>query len=223
MNDLVLVTSVINTGKLAWSYTETRSTYSAEERYNQSLQTIDSIRKYLPEAKILFVECSDIPNEYITTLSAKVEYFINQYNISEAKEACLETNKKGFGEAIQTKLAIEYIIQKNLNFDRFFKISGRYFLTDKFVSDKYRTDVYTFKKRADTGNHIITISTVLYSFPMAFIHNFYSCVTEVVEYYKTHSPRGYEELLPIICEPRNEIEIIGAAGLVAVNDEYFTC
>jgi hypothetical protein len=223
MNDLVLITSVINTGKLAWSYTETRSTYSAEERYNQSLQTIDSIKKYLPEAKILFVECSDIPNEYITTLSAKVEYFINQYNISEAKAACLETNKKGFGEAIQTKLAIEYIIEKNLTFDRFFKISGRYFLTDKFVSDKYRTDVYTFKKRADTGNHIITISTVLYSFPMAFIHNFYSCVTEVVEYYKTHGPRGLEELLPIICEPRNEIEIIGAAGLVAVNDEYFTC
>ena len=223
MNDLVLITSVINTGKLAWSYIETRSTYSAEERYNQSLQTIDSIRKYLPEAKILFVECSDIPNEYITTLSAKVEYFINQYNISEAKAACLETNKKGFGEAIQTKLAIEYIIQKNLTFDRFFKISGRYFLTDKFVSDKYRTDCYTFKKRANTGNHIVSISTVMYSFPILFLHNFYTRITAVVDYYKTHGPRGFEELLPIICEPRNEIEIIGVAGLVAVNNEYFTC
>ena len=223
MNDLVLITSVINTGKLAWSYIETRSTYSAEERYNQSLQTIYSIRKYLPCAKILFVECSDIPNEYVATLTSKVEYFINQYNISEAREACLETNKKGFGEAIQTKLAIEYIIQKNLTFDRFFKISGRYFLTDNFVSDKYRNDVYTFKKRAETGNHIIAISTVVYSFPMAFIHNFYARVSAVVDYYKTHGPRGYEELLPIICEPRNEIEIIGAAGLVAVNDEYFTC
>ena len=42
-------------------------------------------------------------------------------------------------------------------------------------------------------------------------------------YYKIHGPRGYEELLPVICEPRREIEIIGAAGLVAVNDEYFTC
>jgi hypothetical protein len=223
MKDLVLITSVINTGKVGWSYTQTRSTYSAEERYSQSLQTIDSIRKYLPEAKILFVECSDIPNEYVATLASKVEYFINQYNISEAKAACLETNKKGFGEAIQTKLAIEYIIQNNLSFTRFFKISGRYFLTDKFVSEKYRTDCYTFKKRADTGNHIIAISTVVYSFPMAFIHDFYSRISAVVEYYKTHGPRGFEELLPIICEPRNEIEIIGAAGLVAVNDEYFTC
>lgn len=223
MNDLVLITSVINTGKVAWSYTETRSTYSAEQRYNQSLQTIDSIRKYLPGAKILFVECSDIPNEYITSLSSKVEYFVNQYNLTEARAACLETNKKGFGEAIQTKLAIEYIIQNNLSFNRFFKISGRYFLTDKFISDNYRTDVYTFKRRADTGNHIVAISTVVYSFPMPFLHHFYSCVSAVVDYYKINGPRGYEELLPIICEPRNEIEIIGAAGLVAVNDEYFTC
>ena len=52
MNDLVLVTSVINTGKVGWSYTQTRSSYSPEERYNQSLQTIDSIRKYLPGAKM---------------------------------------------------------------------------------------------------------------------------------------------------------------------------
>ena len=58
---------------------------------------------------------------------------------------------------------------------------------------------------------------------MAFIHDFYSRISAVVEYYKTHGPRGFEELLPIICEPRNEIETIGVAGLVAVNDEYFTC
>ena len=57
MNDLVLITSVINTGKVGWSYTQTRSSYSPEERYNQSLQTIDSIRKYLPGAKIVFLEC----------------------------------------------------------------------------------------------------------------------------------------------------------------------
>jgi hypothetical protein len=223
MNDLVLITSVINTGKVGWSYTQTRSTYSAEERYSQSLQTIDSIRKYLPGAKILFVECSDIPNDYVTTLQSKVDYFINQYDISEAREACLETNKKGFGEAVQTKLAIEYIIQNNLTFTRFFKISGRYFLTDKFISDNYRTDVYTFKKRANTGNQIISISTVVFSFPMKFLHHFYARVSAVVDYYKTHGPRGYEELLPVICEPRHEIDVIGAAGLVAVNDEYFTC
>ena len=223
MNDFVLITSVINTGKVAWSYTETRSTYSAEERYNQSLQTIDSIRKYLPGAKILFVECSDIPIEYIDTIKSKVEYFVNQYEINEARDVCIKSNNKGLGEATQTKLAVEYIIKNNLTFDRFLKISGRYFLTDKFVSDNYKMDAYTFKRRANTGNHIISISTVVYSFPMSFLHDFYSRITTVVEYYKIHGPRGYEEVLPVICEPRNEIEIIGAAGLVAINNEYFTC
>jgi hypothetical protein len=223
MNDLVLIVSVINTGKVAWSYTKTRSTYSSEERYNQSLQTIDSIRKYLPGAQILFVECSEIPDEYTRTLLSKVDYFLNQYEIDEARDACIKSNNKGLGEATQTKLAIEYIIKNNLTFNRLFKISGRYFLTDKFVSDRYRTDCYTFKKRANTGNSIISISTVVYSFPMPFLHHFYSCVCAVVEYYKIHGPRGYEEVLPVTCEPRNEIEIIGAAGLVAVNDEYFTC
>ena len=229
MTDLVLVQSVINTGKLAWYYTETRSAYTPEERYNQSLQTIDSIKKYLPGAKILYVECSDIPNEYTSSLTSKVDYFINQYNNSEIREAVLETNNKGIGEAVLTKSAIEYIIQNNLVFNRFFKISGRYSLTDKFVSDNFRNDIYTFKRRADTGNHIVAISTVVYSFPMSFIHNFYRCISAVADHYKTnssyykiHGPRGFEELLPIICEPRNEIETIGVAGFVGINNEYFT-
>jgi hypothetical protein len=223
MNDLVLITSVINTGTKAWSYIHSRSTYSPEQRFEQTLETISSIRTYLPNAQIFLVECSDISEEYTNVLRSKVNYFLNLYKDTEVRAACLETNKKGFGEAVQTQYAVEFLLENKIQFERFFKISGRYSLTKDFSSEKYKTDMYTFKKHVRTGNNQIAISTVVFSVPFQFMKDFQRVINEVVEYYKTHGPRGYEELLPIRCEPRNEIDIVGVSGYVAVTqNEFFT-
>lgn len=223
MNDLVLITSVINTGTNSWSYIHSRSTYSPKERFEQTLETIDSVHKYLPNSKILLIECSDMPQEYTQILLRKVDYFLNLYEYNVVRFACLETNKKGFGEAMQTKFACEYIQQHNLQFQRLFKISGRYSFTEEFHQENYSHQHFTFKKRVITGDGNIAMSTVVFSFPYHLFSHFYKSLCEVVYYYETQGPKGYEELLPIRCEPRNEIEIIGVSGYVAVTqNEFFT-
>jgi hypothetical protein len=223
MNDIVLITSVINTGIRPWSYINARSTYTPEQRFQQTLETIESIHVYLPNAKVFLVECSDIPEEYTAELCGKVDYFLNLFENSIVRSACLETNKKGFGEAVQTKYAIEYLLQENIQFRRFFKISGRYSLNENFRQENYLDDRYTFKKRVITGDNKIAMSTVVFSFPFQYLRHFHSVVDEVVEYYNTHEPKGYEELLPIRCEPRSEIDVIGVSGYVAVTqNEFFT-
>jgi len=221
MNDLVLITSVINTGTQPWSYTGKRSMYNPDQRFQQTLQTIDSIRVYLPSAKILLVECSEIPDDFTKTLLTKTDYFINLYEYEYVRNACLETNKKGYGEAVQTKFAVEFILQNKLVFSRMFKISGRYFFTEKFHQENYANDRFTFKRRADTHDGTISISTVVFSFPYSLLEHFYKSVCSVVHYYETQGPRGYEELLPILCEPRQEIEILGVSGYVAVPPVVF--
>lgn len=216
MNDLVLITSVINTGVQPWSYTPTRSVYTPDERFNQTLDTIKSIRTYFPSAKILLVESSEIPEEFTKTLIEKTDYFLNINNDEYARKACLESNMKGYGEGVQTRFAIEYIVQHTISFNRLFKISGRYFLTDKFKLENFSTDKFTFKRRVDTHDGRVVISTVLYSVPQTLLEYFYKAICYVIQCYETRGERGYEEALPILCEPREEIETTGAGGLIAV-------
>lgn len=220
INDIVLITSVINTGNQPWSYTPNRSVYSPQERYEQTLQTIQSVKEHLPDAKIFLVECSDISSFEIKD---KVDYFLNLYENPEVRSACLETNKKGFGEAVQTKAALEYILEMQILFHRFFKISGRYFLNENFNSMNYLSDMYTFKKHVVTGDGAIAISTVVYSVPFKLRKNFYITICDVVNYYDCNGPKGLEELLPIRCTPRHEIDTMGVSGYVAVaHGDFFT-
>jgi len=44
--DIFVITSVIDTGNLPWSYCPQRSLFSPEERVTQTIKTIESIRKY---------------------------------------------------------------------------------------------------------------------------------------------------------------------------------
>ena len=59
MSNLVLITSVINTPKKPLSYSNVRSVFTREERYEQTKKTIQSIREKIPNYKIMIVECTD--------------------------------------------------------------------------------------------------------------------------------------------------------------------
>ena len=60
MSNLVLITSVIKTPDIPLSYSRTRSVFNHDERFNQTIKTIETIKKYIPNSKILIVECSDL-------------------------------------------------------------------------------------------------------------------------------------------------------------------
>jgi hypothetical protein len=217
MDDLVLITSVINTGEQPWSYSAIRSVYTPEERLEQTLGTIQTVKKYLPDAKILLIECSDISQDYMNTLQSSVDYFLDVYSNEEAKTACLQTNKKGWGEAVKTRLALEYILEQGLSFKRLFKLSGRYILTEKFKQENYSYTEYTFKEKFHLPNKKFAIKTVLFSVPYSLLENFYTVVKNACEAYRTGEPQNYEELVPPFCEPRKELPILGCKGGVAVD------
>ena len=216
MSDLILITSVIDTGTKAWSYINARSVYTPEQRFQQTLETIVSIRKYFPNARILLSEVSNISEEYTKTLKSKVDYYVNLYENPEIRISCLESNIKALGEATHTKYTLEFIINKEIPFTRLFKISGRYTLTEQFKVENFSREIFTFKKRLPTQDGKIIISTILYSVPKVLIFHLYNALQQVIEVSKQNKIVGYEEILPKLCEPRQEIETIGACGLIAV-------
>jgi hypothetical protein len=224
MSDIVLITSVIHTGVMPWSYAKDRSVFSPEERFRQTLETIESVRKFLPEAGILLVECSPLTEDETQLFQSRVDFFINVYENEEIRNACLYTKSKGIGEAMKTRFAIDYIVNKGIGFRRLFKLSGRYLLTQDFQEKLFALDTFTFKKRIDEKYpQVVSNYTVLFSTPFHLLGTLYHALNLVIEFYKQNEPIGYEELLPLLCEPKHLIEKLGVQGYVAVTqNDFFT-
>ena len=74
MANIVLITSVINTPNRPLSYTKIRSVFSRNERFEQTKETVYSIQKYLPDSKIIMVECSNLTEEENDFLTNIVSY-----------------------------------------------------------------------------------------------------------------------------------------------------
>jgi hypothetical protein len=220
LSDIFIITSVINTGSVPWSYTATRSVYTPQERYEQTLQTIKSIRDYSEGSKIVLVECSDLSAGMVHELTRSVDVFLQLYDDETARAACLQTLKKGYGEAVQTAAAIRAIKESGLDFRRIFKISGRYWLKSSFQPTHFSDSTYTFKvPHPGTTSY----STVLYSVPQQLFSDYERVVAECCDTYaRTSGPIGYEVLFPPKCNPKQLVPSLQVAGLVAVcQNEYY--
>lgn len=211
-SDIFVITSVINTGNNPWSYTSLRSCFTPEERLTQTYRTIESIRNLNDNTKILLVECSNLDKQWENLLRDKVDYYVQTYNIEEVRSACLETYKKGFGEIKKLQEACKFIKDNNIEFNRLFKISGRYYLNSSFDKNNYNDDnLFSFQMYGkDSG------STVLYSVPYKLFDKYIENLNECSEFFENNPPTGIESLIPVICVPRHNVNTLGVSGLVAV-------
>jgi hypothetical protein len=131
MHNLVLITSVICITNKPLSYTKIRSVYSHEERFEQTKKTIQTIREKIPNSKILLVECSNLTEDITRYLVQNSDYFLNLYGDEKIRNNTTGLSK-ALGEGTMTICAINYIKENNIVYDNFFKITGRYWLSDNF-------------------------------------------------------------------------------------------
>jgi hypothetical protein len=145
MNNFVLITSIINTPHTPLSYSKIRSVFTRPERFEQTKQTINSIKEYIPNCKIILVECTDFSVEESTYFKENCDYIINlisDYRASRYIFSCA----KAAGEGTMTNYALQYIIKNDIKFDNLFKISGRYYLKSDFKYSLYNNKNNIFKK-----------------------------------------------------------------------------
>ena len=138
------------------------SVFSTEERYKQTLDTIKSIRENIENSYIILCENSPISSNIKEELTLLVDKFISLYDneIFYSKISPISyKNGKSIGELYQMLNCIEVIIK--LDYDIFFKISGRYKLTNKFDLNKFNNNKINFREFNHGG---LCFSTVLYSF-----------------------------------------------------------
>lgn len=168
--NLIIISSVINISTKPFSYTNTRSYCGKEKRFEDTKKTIESIKEFIKDSKLFFVECSDIPIEYEKYIIENTDYYINLYNDKKVLSRC-DSISKSLGEGTILVEALKYIFENKIEYDNLFKLSGRYWLNNSFDYSKYDNDSIVVKQIENDPNNILTC---FYKFPKRIIEKFYN-------------------------------------------------
>lgn len=139
MKNLVLITSIVHISTNPLSYSNTRSVFTPEERFTQIQKTIQSVREKIPHSVIFLIECSNITLEQEQYFRSHCDYFFNVVNEPDMVHGTTSFSKS-LGEGILTIWSLEYIMKNGIEFDQLFKISGRYWLNDRFDYTHFNQD-----------------------------------------------------------------------------------
>jgi|GEM_PF-1755575 hypothetical protein len=136
-----LVSSVIySREKKLVSYGGVRSIFTPEERANQTLETIASIRKYLPTAKIVLVEAG-LKGDLLGKLLGKADQYVYVGDKKLVRLSC-DSKIKSLGEAMMLLYALPKL-KYCAGF--YFKMSGRYCLNEEFRLSDWQHKAFVFR------------------------------------------------------------------------------
>ena len=219
MNNLVLITSVICTTNKPLSYTNKRSVYSHVERFEQTKKTIETVKEKIPNSKIFIVECSNLNEEMTNYLIKNSDYFINLINEIQKKNN-IYSKSKSLGEGTMTIEAIDYIQKNNLLFDNFYKISGRYWLSENFNYSNFDNNNIIVH---NINNDINNTCTSLYKLNKINVIDFYNFLISNMKL--MFNCIGYEVLFAIFLKKTKTNNIIhlnkiGVNGYISVSHDF---
>ena len=147
VRNMVLITSVLYTlnyvghsenGATNIHHPMSRSVFTHEQRFEQTKLTIERARAHIPNCAIFFMECSPLSREHHNYIAREVDYFFNLHDTM--LRGRMFTRSKAMGEGTLTEYALNYMFQNNIVFDNLFKLSGRYYLDDRFCYEKWDND-----------------------------------------------------------------------------------
>ena len=145
--NIVFINSKIIVSDTPFSYIKKRSIYSRQERMTQTINTIKSIRKYIPDAHIVLLDNSVFNILEHNILEQLTDTFINITDNNVLNYFTDVFEYKAFGEISQQLLFFELFLKKDYSKTKnFFKITGRYEINGEFVYEQYNNDLNIFKK-----------------------------------------------------------------------------
>lgn len=207
------------------------SIYNTDERYEQTLKTIDSIDSYCPYSDKIMFDASVIkPDEkYFKGINEK-RVNILYTGQDEYVNLMSKSGAKSPAESISFLLSLNWIKQMGIKSKRIYKISGRYRLNDNFVPGYEHVGKYVFTIPTKTWmtQDRIEQTGVDHVYQSRLFHFDFELLDQIIEimpnvindclslnidiehaYYK-----NFKKYSPV------EIEKIGLCGNLAPNGEY---
>jgi len=115
------------------------SVYNEEERFNQTIETLDSINKYCPNNRVFIFDSSpDRPNiEYIQELNNRDAIFLYMGDEPDVKKFS-NLGQRSIAECISFIYFLNWFKKQEFQSERIYKISGRYRINENFIKDNER-------------------------------------------------------------------------------------
>lgn len=219
--NIVMITSKIIVSNEKYTYVNTRSIYSKEERFQQTLMTISSVRQYIPNSYIILCDNSIFDDEMNNELLKQTDLFLN---VTDDRLFNYETDVsifKGIGELYQLLVVKKYFFDKinsSILGRNIFKISGRYTINEQFDYSKFNIDGNVFKRNTDEEvKDIKYFFTSLYKIDRSFITEYLSILQRGYKHKSDVEGRNMEEFIPEwINFNFTQIETLGLTQRIAV-------
>jgi len=138
-SNVCIVTSTIQFGKGNLSYSSKRSIYSPEERLKQTLQSLGSVRAKIPDCFIILLENSEITKYEIKQLQERADWIVC-FRESPNAITLRDGLHKGAGEVYMILKILKML--RYFNYEKLFKLSGRYCLNEKFDIKNFSPDKF---------------------------------------------------------------------------------
>ena len=168
----------------------------------------------------MVVECSNLNEEMTNYLIDNSDYFLNLYNNEQVRNNVSHISKS-LGEGTMTLCALKFIIENNIEFENLIKISGRYWLSEKFKYQNFNNNDIVIKYIENNSDNVFT---ALYKLPKSSSLNFIRFLES--KFNDMIQCIGYEILFGIFIKTENKqlkiIDPIGLDGYVSVAREFYS-
>lgn len=165
--DLIfIITSAISLSSKPLYNNISRSVFSTNQRIKQTLESIETIRSIVPNARIIMIEGGQ------SDFSSQFSKLVDEYYYMNSKIArfFLDHKNKGLGEVYLLLKGLRVLPNKKEMI--VFKIAGRYKLSEKFEISRYTEGEVSFKvnytkvysRYFNKTFRIGELNTILYSF-----------------------------------------------------------
>ena len=229
---LFIVTSAINSRF---------GVYNPEQRLEQTVATIDSIKKYVPDAGIALMECTGISpteNQEIV-LRQNCNWYLDYTTDPEVTALYKSTDNwdivKNGTEIYCFGKTLAVLSKNNITngYSRIHKMSGRYLLNDNFNPALYEQDNIADKivigpSQSSQFDYNLTLverqyMARLWSWPAALQDEVHTVYANSLDYFKSRVANGgYVDIEHVLYKFLNrdhlvEVEHVGVEGTIAPN------
>jgi hypothetical protein len=215
------------------------STFDAVTRFKQTLATVESIREKVPNAHITVLESSvvPIPENMVVELTHAVDRFVN---FGQNTDIITIAKRMSSGDIVKnlTELTMLYKFFKGNSFeefDRIFKVSGRYSLNDSFDLGNHVGQNYVVGAACKsqftsgiTGGINEQYMLRLYSFDAAMAQEFGVRLKTMIHYMiQRVNNKGYADVEHLFYKflPKDKtksIDVVGVEGFIAPTGQWIS-
>lgn len=215
MKNLVLINSKIITSTNSFSYTSTRSIYTPSERLEQTINTINSVKKNIPDYFIILIDNSNFNETVVSVLHNSVDLFINPKDSNLDNDTDVNPTK-AIGELAQLLYAIPFIENLKIEWSNLFKICGRYVLNENFQYSNFDNNDNIFKLHDALIKSVppnLFYYTTFFKIAHQHFEDYKNALTFSYNLFKTDSNYKNIALEDVLCNKINNKKLIDTLGI----------